>query len=87
MSPELSRRPSDEADRDHTLSGVATPFSPGFAEVETLSRVPSYTTAVRTTLKPREPGLPEYDAVVTGDISPPPESPQHVDLGSGRRSP
>lgn len=87
-SPTLSRRPSDELDHEHIPSGMATPFHPQYAEVETLSRVPSYSTAVRTTVKPRDADLPDYNAVVA-EIStpPPPQSPQQAHIRSGRRSP
>ncbi|KAE8353712.1 putative HECT-type ubiquitin ligase-interacting protein cred [Aspergillus coremiiformis] len=79
-SPVLSRRPSDEVDHEHVPSGMATPFHPQYAEVETLSRVPSYSTAVRTTVRPHDSELPDYDAVVAEDIPAPPtvQSPQQA---------
>lgn len=82
----LSRRPSTE-EHDQIPSGMATPFCPQYAEVESLSRVPSYSTAVRTTVKPRDSGLPDYDAVVSGDSPPLPQSPQRAHTRSGHRSP
>lgn len=89
-SPTLSRRPSDEGDHDHDHdplpSGMATPFHPQYAEVETLSRVPSYSTAVRTTVRPRDADLPDYQAVIAGDnVIPPPQSPQQAYLRSPGR--
>ncbi|RMJ26752.1 hypothetical protein PHISP_02352 [Aspergillus sp. HF37] len=89
-SPGLSRTPSDEAEQDHTQSGTATP-RPQFAEVESLSRVPSYSTAVRTMVRPRDSDLPDYQAVIAGDIITPvaPRSPQQAHIrsrGHGTRS-
>lgn len=89
-SPTLSRRPSDEGDHDHDHdplpSGMATPFHPQYAEVETLSRVPSYSTAVRTTVRPRDADLPDYQAVIAGDyVIPPLQSPQQAYLRSPGR--
>ncbi|TQB77531.1 hypothetical protein MPDQ_000072 [Monascus purpureus] len=86
-SPDPSRRPSDDLDHDPVLSGMGTPYWPQYAEVETLSRVPSYSTAVRSSVKPREPGLPDYNSVIASDTPPLPESPQQVHLRSGHRSP
>lgn len=87
-SPVLSRRPSDEGDHDHIPSGMATPFHPQYAEVETLSRVPSYSTAVRATVGPCDSNLPDYNAVIASDLPSPPvlRSPQQAYLGSGRSS-
>lgn len=63
-SPELPRRPSDEMEQEVIPSGVATPFHPQYTEVESLSRVPSYSTAVRSHVRPCDMGLPDYDAVI-----------------------
>lgn len=86
-SPVLSRRPSDEVDHEHVPSGMATPFHPQYAEVETLSRVPSYSTAVRTTVRPHDFELPDYDAVVAEDIPvlSPPQSPQQAYIRTAGR--
>ncbi|KNG85979.1 HECT-type ubiquitin ligase-interacting protein creD [Aspergillus nomiae NRRL 13137] len=88
-SPVLSRRPSDEVDHEHVPSGMATPFHPQYAEVETLSRVPSYSTAVRTTVRPHDSELPDYDAVVAEDIPVPPplQSPQQAHIRNAGRGP
>ncbi|KAJ5129605.1 Immunoglobulin E-set [Penicillium bovifimosum] len=67
-SPELSRRPSDEVDHDAFPSGMATPFHPQYAEVETLSRVPSYSTAVRCAVRPHDAGLPDYTAAISSSL-------------------
>ncbi|GES63567.1 carbon catabolite repression protein cred [Aspergillus terreus] len=86
-SPELSRRTSDEVDHDHVPSGMATPFHPQYAEVETLSRVPSYSTAVRTSVRPHDSGLPDYQAVIAEDVAiPAPQSPQQAHVRSANRS-
>ncbi|KAJ5460731.1 HECT-type ubiquitin ligase-interacting protein creD [Penicillium daleae] len=87
-SPELSRRASDEVDHDHIPSGMATPFHPQYAEVETLSRVPSYSTAVRAVVGPCDSNLPAYNAVIAGDLPTPPvlQSPQQAHIRSGRSS-
>lgn len=88
-SPDLSRTPSDEAEQDHLPSGTATP-RPQYAEVESLSRVPSYSTAVRSTVRPRDSNLPDYQAVIAGDIITPavPQSPvqAHVRTRGPNRS-
>ncbi|GIK06967.1 hypothetical protein Aspvir_002620 [Aspergillus viridinutans] len=87
-SPELSRRPSDEGyhDHDHIPSGMATPFHPQFAEVESLSRVPSYSTAVRSTVGPCDSDLPDYQAVVAEDTAMPTlQSPQQAHIRSAGR--
>lgn len=87
-SPELSRRPSDDVEHEPIPSGMATPFHPQYAEVETLSRVPSYSTAVRATVGPCDSNLPDYNAVIASDLPSPPvlQSPQQVYLRSGRSS-
>ncbi|OJJ45442.1 hypothetical protein ASPZODRAFT_134098 [Penicilliopsis zonata CBS 506.65] len=88
-SPELSRRPSDEmVDHEQIASGMATPYHPQYAEVETLSRVPSYSTAMRSSVRPCDTGLPDYNAVMASDILtlPTPQSPQQVHLRSSGRS-
>ncbi|KAL4892786.1 hypothetical protein BDV59DRAFT_208186 [Aspergillus ambiguus] len=86
-SPELSRRPSDEVDQEYVPSGMATPFHPQYAEVETLSRVPSYSTAVRTTVRPHDSDLPDYQAVIAGDVAiAAPQSPQQAHVRTGARN-
>lgn len=87
-SPELSRRPSDEVEGDIVSSGTTTPFHPQYAEVETLSRVPSYSTAVRCPIRPRDSGLPDYNAVIASSLPTisAPQSPQQAHIRSGRTS-
>ncbi|CAG7920099.1 unnamed protein product [Penicillium olsonii] len=87
-SPELSRRPSDEVEHETLPSGMATPFHPQYAEVETLSRVPSYSTAVRCAVRPCDSGLPDYNAVIASSLPTisVPQSPQQAYLRSGRTS-
>lgn len=87
-SPELSRRPSDEVEPEVLPSGMATPFHPQYDEVETLSRVPSYSTAVRCAVRPRDSGLPDYNAVIASSLPtlPVPQSPQQAYIRSGRAS-
>lgn len=87
-SPELSRRTSDEVDHEAIPSGMATPFHPQYAEVETLSRVPSYSTAVRATVGSFDSHLPDYNAVVASSLPTTPllQSPQQAYLRSGRNS-
>ncbi|KAL1990050.1 hypothetical protein VTN49DRAFT_6631 [Thermomyces lanuginosus] len=85
-SPSGSQRNSEEHDRQ--LSGTATPYYPQAFEVETLSRVPSYSTAVRTGVPPQYcDDLPDYDSAV-GNTPPamtPPRSPQQAHLRTGHR--
>ncbi|KAL5335857.1 hypothetical protein BJX70DRAFT_374070 [Aspergillus crustosus] len=90
-SPQLSRRTSDEVDHhdhDHENipSGMATPFHPHYAELETLSRVPSYSTAVRSSVRPHDNDLPDYQAVVAENVvMSAPQSPQQAHVrGLGR---
>jgi hypothetical protein len=87
-SPELSRRPSDDGGHSPIPSGMATPFHPQYAEVETLSRVPSYSTAVRAAVGPCDSGLPDYNAVMASSLPTTPvlQSPQQAYLRSGRNS-
>ncbi|KAJ5956060.1 hypothetical protein N7501_010339 [Penicillium viridicatum] len=87
-SPELSRRASDEVEPEVLPSGMATPFHPQYDEVETLSRVPSYSTAVRCAVRPRDSGLPDYNAVIASSLPtlPVPQSPQQAYIRSGRAS-
>lgn len=87
-SPELSRRPSDEVEPEGLPSGMATPFHPQYDEVETLSRVPSYSTAVRCAVRPRDSGLPDYNAVIASSLPTlsVPQSPQQAYIRSGRAS-
>lgn len=87
-SPELSRRPSDEVDHEAISSGMATPFHPQYAEVETLSRVPSYSTAVRAAVGPCDSNLPGYESVMASSLPTTPvlQSPQQAYLRSGRTS-
>lgn len=93
-SPVMSGRASVDLDHDHvtasdhvTPSGMATPYVPQTAEFETLSRVPSYSTAMRTTVKPRDSDLPDYEAVMSSPPSPmlPPDN--HSQPRSGHQSP
>lgn len=93
-SPENgSRRASDEQERDHldstVPSGMATPHQPQYMEVETLSRVPSYTTAIRSTARTQyDSGLPDYDAAVLSSAPRPLPPPQQAHLrSSGTSSP
>ncbi|RJE19350.1 hypothetical protein PHISCL_08322 [Aspergillus sclerotialis] len=83
----LSRSSSDEA-VPGAPSGAATPRQPQYMEVESLSRVPSYSTAVRTTVQPCDAGLPNYQTVIAGDIVTPPvpQSPQQAHIRA-RQSP
>jgi hypothetical protein len=87
-SPELSRRPSDEVEPEVLPSGMATPFHPQYDEVETLSRVPSYSTAVRCAVRPCDSGLPDYNAVIASSLPTlsVPQSPQQAYIRSGRAS-
>jgi arrestin-related trafficking adapter 4/5/7 len=65
----LSRRTSDE-DYSQVSSGAQTP-GPQFLEVEHLSRVPSYSTAVRASARTpySGPDLPSYGAATSGNAS------------------
>ncbi|KAL4955719.1 hypothetical protein BDW69DRAFT_182271 [Aspergillus filifer] len=85
-SPVLPHRSSDEVDHENLPSGMATPFHPQYAELETLSRVPSYSTAVRSSVRPHDSGLPNYDAVVAENFhQSAPTSPQAAHVrGTGR---
>lgn len=85
-SPVLSRRTSEE---DQIASGAATP-GPRCHEVEDLSRVPSYTTAVRSV--PRTTftnDLPDYRTATAGDLAvqTPPRTPRRAHLRGGNRRP
>ncbi|PGH11064.1 hypothetical protein AJ79_05106 [Helicocarpus griseus UAMH5409] len=84
-TPGTSRRPSED---DNIPSGMATP-NPHFSQVEDLSRVPSYTTALKSRVIPQySEDLPDYQAATAGDISLTPlRLPQRVHvLGSTRPS-
>lgn len=84
-SPAFSRRTSD----DHIASGAATP-GPQFDEVEDLSRVPSYTTAVRSVPRTTNNNLPDYRTATAGDLAvqSPPRTPRRVHLrGENSRRP
>ena len=87
-SPSGSQRNSEEHDRERLSSGMATPYYPQAFEVETLSRVPSYSTAVRTGAPPQyADDRPDYDSAV-GNTPPamtPPRSPQQAHLRIGHR--
>ncbi|KAJ5595136.1 uncharacterized protein N7459_001344 [Penicillium hispanicum] len=87
-SPELSRRASDEVEHEAIPSGMATPFHPQYAEVETLSRVPSYSTAVRAAVGGFDSNLPDYNAVMASSMPTTPilQSPQQAYFRSGRAS-
>lgn len=98
QSPEnISRRGSD--DHEHELpdssvpSGVVTPHQPQYLEVETLSRVPSYTTAIRSNARTQyDSELPDYDhAILSAAPAPaprplPPPQQGHI-RSSGTSSP
>ena len=87
-SAPLSRRASEEQDSDHPSSGVATPYNPHFYEVETLNRVPSYATAVRSTARTAySSDLPDYNSATAGDsASNTPQSPQPAHIRGGYRA-
>lgn len=87
-SPELSRRASDDVDHEPIPSGMATPFHPQYAEVETLSRVPSYSTAVRANVGSFDSNLPDYNAVIASSLPTTPslQSPQQAYIRSARTS-
>lgn len=100
-SPVLSRRASDEAnhhespdhdhdhDHDHERipSGMATPFQPHSRELERLSRVPSYDTAMRSNIRMGNgnAGLPDYNSAVGSEnhTPTPPQSPQRAYMREG----
>lgn len=96
-SPVLSRRPSDEGEHEHDRehehvpSGMATPFQPHSAELELLSRVPSYDTAMRSNTRSNvrvgDAGLPDYiSAVGSENHTPtPPQSPQRAYVRDSNR--
>lgn len=93
-SPENgSRRASDEQERDQTdstvPSGMVTPHQPQYMEVETLSRVPSYTTAIRSSARTQyDSELPDYDAAILSSAPRPLPPPQQAHLrSSGTSSP
>ena len=66
---ETFRRNSEEDQGAHSPSGTRTPMV-HFQEIETLSRVPSYTTAVRSTARTALSGdLPTYVAATSGPTS------------------
>lgn len=68
-TPDRSRRSSEEG---QILSGVATP-NPHFSEVEDLCRVPSYSTALRSSTKMHYDGaLPDYQTATAFGATPPP---------------
>ncbi|WEW58188.1 hypothetical protein PRK78_003656 [Emydomyces testavorans] len=80
-TPDGSRRSSEDI---HLPSGVATP-GPHISEVEDLCRVPSYSTALRTSAKSHYDGsLPDYEAATASDATPSP-SIQLAHTRTGRR--
>lgn len=84
-STTVSRRPSVDHDYETLPSGMATPYHvPQYLEVESLSRVPSYSTALRS--NPRTPynsDLPDYESATAGDnVVNPPRSPQQAHVRS-----
>jgi hypothetical protein len=87
-STTLSRRQSlDHEHCDHIPSGMVTPYVPRFLEVEDLSRVPSYSTAIRSTARTSyHSDLPDYQSATAGDVVvSQPRSPQQAHLrGDGR---
>lgn len=65
-SSDSSRRGSEEA---HLPSGMGTPRVQ-YSEIEDLCRVPSYSTAVRSTARTQfDKNLPNYEAVVASDLT------------------
>lgn len=84
-SHSASRRHSEEHDADNLPSGMATPYHPQYLEVENLSRVPSYTTAIRSPAGGQySEDLPDYRAAVSNNLAAvSPRSPQQVHLRGG----
>lgn len=83
-----SRRASDEHERDQIdsgmTSGAATPYHPQSYEVENLNRVPSYSTAMRSSARSQyDNNLPDYQAVMSSSAPRPPPLPQQVHLRGG----
>ena len=65
--PDLSRQASDE---DNIASGMVTPHAQ-YHEIEDLTRVPSYSTAVRSSTRTRyDTELPNYQSATAGDPGP-----------------
>ncbi|QSS57934.1 carbon catabolite repression protein CreD [Histoplasma capsulatum var. duboisii H88] len=85
VTPATSRPPSEDG---NIYSGQTTPNC-HISEVEHLSRVPSYATAVRSHPSPHYcEGLPDYQAATAGDaagISMTPALPPQSQQGRGRR--
>lgn len=76
-----------EHDHDHIPSGMATPFQPHSRELERLSRVPSYDTAMRSNIRMGNAGLPDYHSAVGSEnhTPTPPQSPQRAHVREGNR--
>ena len=84
----ISRRASEE--EDGHASGARTPFAQ-YAHMEDLSRVPSYSTAVKTAAPRRQEhhtvaNLPSYGAAVTGPSPPALAEPPIAHIRSSSRS-
>ncbi|KAL1959150.1 hypothetical protein VTO42DRAFT_2655 [Malbranchea cinnamomea] len=78
----FSRRPSEE---ENMPSGGVTPY-PQYSEVEDLSRVPSYTTAVRSVHRTQyDTDLPDYESATAGDTVPPRIPPPQTQCNSHNR--
>ncbi|KDB24584.1 hypothetical protein H109_03553 [Trichophyton interdigitale MR816] len=78
-TPDISRRTSED---EHPPSGLVSPHFLRTNDVEDLSRVPSYSTAVRScAMSANNYGPPNYETATAGDISPvserPPSPPRH----------
>ncbi|KAM5466670.1 hypothetical protein MauCBS54593_005927 [Microsporum audouinii] len=87
-TPEMSRRTSEE---EHLPLETMTPHYLRPNDIEDLSRVPSYSTAVRScAMSAANNGLPNYEAATAGDISPPrertPSPPRHSTSAFNRLS-
>jgi hypothetical protein len=86
ITPETSRRGSEEG---QVSPGIGAHNQP-YGDVGDLCRVPSYSTAVRSTTRTRYTGdLPDYQAATAGDASvtaPVPRSPQQAHFRGDSRT-
>lgn len=87
-TPDMSRRTSED---EHPPSGLVSPHFLRANDVEDLSRVPSYSTAVRScAMSANNNGLPNYETATAGDVSPvserPPSPPRHTARALNRLS-